>query len=117
MVLVRESVVALRRKAHAAALDYDATRVGSGKTGYVYVFEGAGLFKIGRSLDAKKRLAGVQNMSPVPIRMVYAARCADYTAVERDLHEIYKDRRHHGEWFALTPEDVRELGTRMGVAS
>jgi hypothetical protein len=79
------------------------------RVGVTYVIEavGEGLFKIGRTGgDPRARLQQLRTMSPVPLELVLVL---DHLGWEPVLHHHYRDRRRHGEWFALTINDLDEL--------
>lgn len=62
---------------------------------YTYLVEGAGMIKIGRSGDPRKRLPDLQIGSPVTLD-VFAICHGD---IERHLHAVCDEHRAHGEWF------------------
>jgi len=74
---------------------------------YLYLLEAGGLFKVGISNDVRKRLAGLQGASPVPVRLVMYRRINRATArrVEKYAHERLREHHSHGEWFRCA-EDV-----------
>lgn len=73
---------------------------------YVYFIlcESAGLVKIGKTSDPKKRFGALCTQSPVPLRMLCCFRSHDQ--MEGFLHAYFAEQRHHGEWFRLTDEMV-----------
>jgi hypothetical protein len=99
---------------------------------YVYFVESdtpAKLIKIGRSESLKKRLMGLQMVSPVQLRLIAAVRAPSGT--EFLLHNVFASARAHGEWFipttqlielakqlpkmgTLTHEDVRQICAARG---
>lgn len=77
--------------------------------GCTYVIEAIGeqLYKIGRTGgDPRARLARLRTMSPTPLALVLTL---DHQRWEDVLHHHYRDKRRHGEWFALTRTDLAEL--------
>jgi hypothetical protein len=56
-----------------------------------------GLVKIGTSRNVRGRLAALRQASPAWIEL--AREIPGGFALERELHERFKDRRKHGEWF------------------
>lgn len=96
------------------AAEWMATRVPTDLpdgAAYVYLVEAAGRYKIGSAVDVAKRVASIQAMCPVPVTVVAAA--ARDRTYERTLHREFAAQRLHGEWFALTPEQVDELRGRL----
>lgn len=79
--------------------------------GFVYFVQAGDqdLFKIGRTNGLpEERLATLQVASPVPLSL---HRCISIGAprdLERALHQQFKPYRVSGEWFAITPEMIRD---------
>lgn len=69
--------------------------------GFVYLIEGGELHKIGRAIDISKRLAGLQTLSPLPLKLVGAWYVADCRQTERKMHSQFAKCRVRGEWFRL----------------
>jgi len=69
---------------------------------YAIQHEGAGLVKIGRSVNPKDRFRGLQNACPVTLNLVGFEKVLHPT-LERLLHQWLDDDRAHGEWFRPTP--------------
>lgn len=67
-----------------------------------YFVDGGELIKIGRSRFERLsyRMADLQCMSPVPLRLLRITRGA---IVESHLHDRFASDRAHGEWFNATP--------------
>ena len=61
--------------------------------------------KIGVAKDIKQRLAGLQTGSPFILKVWYYFIVDDEKAmsVERDLHNLFRWSRVHGEWFKIHP--------------
>lgn len=78
--------------------------------GHVYIVRAADLCKIGMTTsDPHKRISALQTASPVKHETVLIISSDDPAKLEAELHERYTSKRHHGEWFALTADDVRRL--------
>jgi len=77
--------------------------------GYIYLLQAVGTdkFKIGRAINVPNRLRAIQTSSPLKIRYVYHAYVQNMNLCEMELHNKFSNQREIGEWFALTPEDVR----------
>src|SRR2546422_5578185 len=71
---------------------------------FVYLIESTtGLSKIGYASNLTNRLATLQVGSPVQLTMTAFCKMPDREAklVEKDLHLLFREQRHHGEWFQL----------------
>lgn len=87
-------------------------------TNFVYVIgpdpmiPGA-LVKIGTTGAVHRRLQTFQAGSPVPIAVLWAVP-GDNT-LEHWLHDLFADKRRHGEWFDLGQDPVRIIKDALGV--
>lgn len=61
--------------------------------------------KIGRSQSPQDRVAGLQTGSPEVLSLFWAQEQCDVIG-EVSLHRIFSDRRAHGEWFDISPEEL-----------
>lgn len=86
---------------------YDSTHPVQPTDGFVYVMECGGLYKIGWSVNPRKRVLTLQIGSPLPIKLVGVIEGS--LTNEAEWHHAYRDKRVHGEWFALTEEDVSHI--------
>lgn len=77
-------------------------------SGWIYLIqaEGTEKYKIGRSQNPRQRLQCLQTSSPIPLKLVFTQWTVNCFALEKYLHEIYKEERIHGEWFHLS-EHIR----------
>lgn len=65
--------------------------------GYVYFVEGAGLVKIGVSVNPQKRVDDLRIGSPIPLSLLgyYPGGFEG----EQELHRRFQDDLSHGEWY------------------
>lgn len=80
--------------------------------GYVYLISSTdGHYKIGRSTDPSRRLKELKPGTILPIDFVleHQIETNDMSALERRLHIQYADKRHKGEWYRLTEDDVQAI--------
>lgn len=79
----------------------------------VYLIYGAGLYKIGHTKGLAQRLAAHRLSSPAPLILTRAIVCFDGFQADRNaercIHATFFDKRCHGEWFALSDEDLNYL--------
>ncbi|TGE05594.1 GIY-YIG nuclease family protein [Hymenobacter fodinae] len=78
------------------------------KDGFVYLMlnKRNGYYKIGHSTVPKFREKTLQAEEPEIEMLTWFV---GTTAKERELHELYAEKRIRGEWFALSVEDVNAL--------
>ena len=77
--------------------------------GFIYLVNAVGTdkFKIGRATDVVKRIQGLQTGNPLKVRYVYHSYVQNTNLCEMELHNKFSARREIGEWFTLTPEEVK----------
>ena len=79
-------------------------------SGYVYLLRGVeGYYKIGKALNPEVRIRKLGVVLPFPIVTEHLIPCKDHSEAEKSLHKKYKHRRKHGEWFALSADDVESI--------
>ena len=80
--------------------------------GYVYVIHDkqySGFYKIGRTVEANRRISEIRNTLPGESEIVAIIDTPDAPTLEWQLHQRYADSRKRGEWFDLTRDQVREI--------
>ena len=79
----------------------------------IYVMKGAGKYKIGLTANLNKRFSALKLSSPVKIELVRTVVCVDGAEasknVESLIHNDFKGRRSHGEWFNLNYADLEKI--------
>lgn len=86
---------------------HHAAKVDAAGSTYVVTGDGTGLYKIGRtSGSVKARLQTMQTGSPISLRLVIVL---DHPRWEDVLHHHFRAKRRQGEWFELTPADLRRI--------
>ena len=79
---------------------------------YVYLILGEnGRYKIGCSVDPKNRLASLRLSSCENHELIHTIETKDQYKLESELHEKFKEKRNHSEWFTLSDEDVKYIKT------
>lgn len=72
---------------------------------YVYIISFAGLHKIGRTNNIRRRMASLQ-LPGKPQGTWW--RVGDSVTAEKRLHDRFKAQRAYGEWFRMTEADLDE---------
>jgi hypothetical protein len=72
---------------------------------FLYVIEGGGLCKIGRTTNPNARLAALQTQfaAPLTFRWIGAPK-GDVIAIEKETHRLLNQYRKAGEWFRCSPD-------------
>lgn len=65
--------------------------------------------KIGCTVNLKNRLKSYSTHSPYKAELLKAFEVSDMTSAEAWLHEKFRDKRLHGEWFNLENKDIEWL--------
>jgi hypothetical protein len=97
-----------RRRAKAGTNN----KTGGGKkpqSGYVYLAYSAGRHKIGRSKNPSDRIDHFDTQMPVEVSEVNCFEADDYVTAENRLHDYFQDSRVKGEWFDLSPPQLKAL--------
>src|SRR5262245_27010827 len=83
--------------------------------GYLYLFRGGDLWKVGISNNPQKRLATINAHSPIEVELHSWIEVPMPYWVEQDIHRILCKRRDHGEWFRLSDRHVRRIQLLMAL--
>lgn len=87
------------------------------KHGYVYllaVHNSPGLYKIGRTFDLDDRIRTFNVKLPFPVEYEHTIKTDNCYALERTLHNLFKDQRVNGEFFTLSKVDVQFIKCLSG---
>jgi Meiotically Up-regulated Gene 113 (MUG113) protein len=76
-------------------------------TGFVYLMKSGRHYKIGRTVSVGSRERQLAIKVPVPPSVVHRIETDDPVGVEAYWHKRFQDKRGEGEWFALSPDDVK----------
>jgi hypothetical protein len=79
------------------------------RDGFVYLFKGSDLYKIGMAEIVERRKVQVEKDCGEKLETVHVIRSSDHFQTERDMHVKYAAKRVKGEWFDLSPEEVAEF--------
>ena len=70
-----------------------------GKTRFIYIIKCNNFYKIGLSNGSENRLKMLQIGNPYPLELVGKFPSFYAPEVERKIHQTFKRKHHHGEWF------------------
>ncbi len=89
--------------------------------GYIYVIkaEGQSIYKIGKSKSVPNRISQLDKQYPFEIEIYTYFKSEEVSNIETELHNLFKNKRQKGEWFALNKQDLRTIDsikTEKGIA-
>ncbi|MGA3100057.1 MAG: GIY-YIG nuclease family protein, partial [Bryobacteraceae bacterium] len=77
-------------------------------TGCVYLIRYGGFYKVGKSTVVDRRSAAIRGQLPEGKgKLVHQMRTDDPAGIEAYWHRRFAAKRTNGEWFALSPEEVK----------
>ncbi len=83
------------------------TTASSDSIGEVYLFKHGRYFKIGKTNDTVRRGAEIPVQLPEKLSLVHSIRTDDPSGVEAYWHRRFEPKRLNGEWFDLSPSEVK----------
>lgn len=83
---------------------------------WVYGFQCQGFIKVGVAQSLGTRRKQLQAGNPFPLKIVLNCRCVDGAYyLERRIHEILAEHAIGREWFAITPQQLRDAVERAKI--
>lgn len=96
--------------ADPANLDGDTER--SAADGFVYLMKSGRHFKIGKANSVDERHRHLRIQLPQATQVVHRIKTDDPFGIEAYWHRRFAEKRLNGEWFALSPDDVKAFRRR-----
>jgi len=78
-------------------------------SGHIYLIQFLHYYKIGLSRNVKRRMQDISNHLPEPATLMHAIPTNNMRRGEIVLHTEYAHLRGRGEWFNLTPKEVKSI--------
>lgn len=80
-------------------------------SGYIYLIGNSSkkIYKIGKSRQPKERYKAIATKLPFSVEIIHVIGGDDIEKAEKLLHNIFAQKRTHGEWFELSDDDVNQI--------
>jgi hypothetical protein len=93
-------------------IDAEAQGGSVASTGHVYLIKYGRHYKIGRTNSTSRRHREISIELPNDTKLVHSIETDDPSGIEAYWHQRFADRRHKGEWFNLTLQDIAAFRRR-----
>ncbi len=80
-----------------------------GQVGEVYLFRSGRYYKVGKTYDSVRRGHEISIQLPEKITLIHSIKTVDPSGIETYWHKRFNAKRKNGEWFDLTPADIKEF--------
>ncbi len=96
--------------------EYQFGLMKSKPAGYIYMVKSGKLYKIGCSENHWRRKSELHKQTSEGITEIHTISAIDDApGIEKYWHNRFQDKRRHGEWFDLSPEDIRAFKKRKSM--
>lgn len=77
------------------------------RPGEVYLYKHGRHYKLGKTTDSVRRGKEIRMQLPEELRLIHSIKTDDTTGIENYWHKRFESKRGNGEWFDLSPSDIR----------
>lgn len=80
---------------------------------YIYCIKCGNYYKIGKAKKLNNRIKTHQTSNPNKIELIFEELVSNCNEVEKEIHEIFVNKRYKGEWFKLDKDDLIILKNKL----
>ena len=107
-----DDLISILSEVRASPLPSEDAASSKAAEGWVYLLQSGNHFKIGRSDELEKRVKQISIALPEKVELVHAIRTDDPPGIEAYWHRRFSEQRANGEWFKLSPADLKAFKRR-----
>jgi hypothetical protein len=111
IITICENAIRSKPQEHYAEIIADESESGA-VHGYVYLLKSGKFYKIGRTNQLDRRQYEIGLQLPEENQPIHSIETDDPSGIEAYWHNRFKETRMKGEWFTLSPSDVRAFRKR-----
>jgi hypothetical protein len=107
-----EDIIAICRATPIPKTKQKNIEKSSTASGHVYLLKHDNAYKIGKSFDVTRHYKEIRVQMPHDTEEIHVIETDDPSGIEAYWHNRFKDKKLKGEWFNLSPDDIKAFRKR-----